>query len=763
MKASLIIFCLIFSQTIFSQIAINTDNSAPDQSAILDVQSDTKGMLVPRMNTFQRGQINLPALGLLVFDTNNESFWYYDGNQWIDLGSSKILTDEDGDTYINPELSADNDRIYFKVENTTALIIRKNANNVTRLELGDENTIIGTNAGSALNPVGNSEGIRNTFYGNEAGQLTDSGLNNVGIGHKAFEDNSSGSQNTALGMNALANNTIGNGNVSIGQSALISNTLSSLNTAVGTQSGQNNTGGGNLFLGYGAGLNSSGDGNVFIGNLAGDNASGGNKLYINNKSSSFPLIYGEFNNQLLRINGSLNINGDYTLPTISGSTGAIAIAGGSGNTLNWSPYYFPSTSGTAGQTLILNNVGYLQWQSPSAGTSIIDDDGDSKVEIEKNPDEDKMRVTLDNSEKLLLETTNNTTRLELIGQENLIIGEGAGLNNTANLPTAEGVRNVYLGFEAGKSNLEGYGHTFVGYQAGEQSNDNVFATAVGWRAGWKTQGNFNAYFGRATALNNVLGEENTFIGDGAGHSSSGSGNIFLGFDAGADEAGDNKLYIDNSDTSTPLIHGDFDTNTLTVNDNLVSTNATTDQLIVNNTLMLNTTSPTASMHINLPSSETVGARIQVAGSTKFSVHNNGGISMGTYLTNNLSVPSNGLYVSGNVNLGNSTLHPTFRLTVDGKVACEEVNVELSEDWPDYVFEEEYDRMSLAELQKFIIEKKHLPGIPTAKEVKADGVFVGQMQKMMMEKIEELTLYIIEINEKNIQLEKEVELLKKAKI
>ena len=112
------------------------------------------------------------------------------------------------------------------------------------------------------------------------------------------------------------------------------------------------------FLGYGAGLNSSGDGNVFIGNLAGDNASGGNKLYINNKSSSFPLIYGEFNNQLLRINGSLNINGDYTLPTISGSTGAIAIAGGSGNTLNWSPYYFPSTSGTAGQTLILNNVGY---------------------------------------------------------------------------------------------------------------------------------------------------------------------------------------------------------------------------------------------------------------------------------------------------------------------------------------------------------------------------------------------------------------------
>ena len=761
MKASIIIVCLVLSQTTFSQVAINTDNSPPDQSAILDLQSETQGMLVPRMNTFQRGMINLPATGLLIFDTNDNSFWYYDGGQWIDLGTSKILTDSDGDTYIDPELSTDNDRIYFKVGNSTAMIIRKNINNVTRLELGDDNTIIGTNAGAALNPVGNSEGIRNTFYGNEAGKLTDSGLNNVGIGHKALEDNSSGSQNTALGMNAMANNTLGNGNVAIGQSSLFSNTIGNLNTSIGTQSGQNNTGTANVFLGYGAGLNSSGDGNVLIGNLTGDNASGGNKLYINNNTGSFPLIYGEFDNQLLRINGTLNINGDYTLPTIAGSDGAIAMASGMGNTMDWSPYYFPALSGTAGQTLTLNSTGYLLWQSPSAGTSIIDNDGDSKVEIEKTPDDDKMRVSLKGTERLVLVNSNNTTRLELIGEENLIIGERAGLANISNLANGSGVRNVYLGYEAGVTNEGGYGNTFVGYQAGMESVDNVFTTAVGWRAGWKTQGNFNAYFGRATAFNNVNGEKNTIIGDGAGSSSSGSGNIFLGFNAGENEVGDNKLYIDNSDTATPLLHGDFDSNTLTVNSNLVSTSSETDEMLVNDQFALNTLSPNTHFHLNLPTTNIVAARMQISGSTKFALLNNGGLAIGENMTTTAKVPLNGLYVKGNVNLGTSTLHPTFKLTVDGKVACEEVNVELSEDWPDYVFLEEYDRMSLEALNEFISEKNHLPGIPTAKEVKENGLFLGNMQKKMMEKIEELTLYVIEINEKNIQLEKEIELLKNA--
>jgi len=62
----------------FAQVGINSDNTSPDASAMLDVKSTTKGMLVPRMTTIQRAAITTPATGLLVFDETTGSFWYYD-------------------------------------------------------------------------------------------------------------------------------------------------------------------------------------------------------------------------------------------------------------------------------------------------------------------------------------------------------------------------------------------------------------------------------------------------------------------------------------------------------------------------------------------------------------------------------------------------------------------------------------------------------------------------------------------------------------
>jgi len=67
--------------------SINDDGAAPDASAILDVQSTEKGMLVPRMTYNQRNAINNPATGLLVFDTFSNSFWFYDGTEWNDLST----------------------------------------------------------------------------------------------------------------------------------------------------------------------------------------------------------------------------------------------------------------------------------------------------------------------------------------------------------------------------------------------------------------------------------------------------------------------------------------------------------------------------------------------------------------------------------------------------------------------------------------------------------------------------------------------------
>lgn len=101
----------------------------------------------------------------------------------------------------------------------------------------------------------------------------------------------------------------------------------------------------------------------------------------------------------------------------------------------------------------------------------------------------------------------------------------------------------------------------------------------------------------------------------------------------------------------------------------------------------------------------------------------------------------------------------FRLWSDGHIWATELDLALKEDFPDYVFESDYSLMALDELEKYITKNKHLPNIPSAKEVKKEGLSVGKMQVKQMEKIEELTLYIIAINKKVEKIEAENDVLK----
>ena len=80
-----LIFGLFLSNLLIAQVSISTDNATPDASAMLDVQSTTKGMLIPRLTTTQRTSIASPATGLLVFDSDTNSFWFYDGSAWTCL------------------------------------------------------------------------------------------------------------------------------------------------------------------------------------------------------------------------------------------------------------------------------------------------------------------------------------------------------------------------------------------------------------------------------------------------------------------------------------------------------------------------------------------------------------------------------------------------------------------------------------------------------------------------------------------------------
>jgi hypothetical protein len=86
---------------------------------------------------------------------------------------------------------------------------------------------------------------------------------------------------------------------------------------------------------------------------------------------------------------------------------------------------------------------------------------------------------------------------------------------------------------------------------------------------------------------------------------------------------------------------------------------------------------------------------------------------------------------------------SFKLAVEGKIGAREVIVTLASPWPDYVFEDEYKLPSLLEVEKYIKTNKHLPDVPTAQQVKDNGLSVGEMNVILLKKVEELTLHLIE--------------------
>jgi hypothetical protein len=107
-----------------------------------------------------------------------------------------------------------------------------------------------------------------------------------------------------------------------------------------------------------------------------------------------------------------------------------------------------------------------------------------------------------------------------------------------------------------------------------------------------------------------------------------------------------------------------------------------------------------------------------------------------------------------------TNEPNCKLFVAGGILTEKVKVATYANWADYVFANEYELKSLKEVENFIHKNKHLPNIPSAKEVKEQGLDLGEMQAKQMEKIEELTLYIIQMNKEMIVLKNEISALKK---
>jgi len=134
----------------------------------------------------------------------------------------------------------------------------------------------------------------------------------------------------------------------------------------------------------------------------------------------------------------------------------------------------------------------------------------------------------------------------------------------------------------------------------------------------------------------------------------------------------------------------------------------------------------------------------------------GNTGVGTY------TPNAKFHVNGAILVGSNSarIATGYAVSIDGRLMSEESTVLNSTSWPDYVFEQDYKLKPLEEVEKHINLNKHLPNIPPASVIEKEGIQLGDMSKRLMEKVEELTLYLIEMKKENKALEERLNKLEK---
>ncbi len=154
-----------------------------------------------------------------------------------------------------------------------------------------------------------------------------------------------------------------------------------------------------------------------------------------------------------------------------------------------------------------------------------------------------------------------------------------------------------------------------------------------------------------------------------------------------------------------------------------------------------------------PSTEIIKVQNTALNYTPYLLKSNGDLEI-----NNGTTSIFHLYSNGSLSL-KSDVKELFRVEASGIVRARRVRVD-TETWPDYVFEEHYSLMPLHEVETYLKTNKHLPAIPSESEIKSSGIDLGEMQVKLLEKVEELTLYLIEQNKEIEKLKAELQTLQK---
>lgn len=322
----LCLFSLYYSSLYAQGVGINEDESDPDESAMLDVKSTTRGMLVPRMSEIQKNAIIAPIKGLLIYqNTGTEGFYYFDGLVWKPLVSTGATTTGwalEGNAGTNPLTNF--------VGTTDARDLAFRTNNITRWRMtqkgqlvpysSNNGVLIGWDAGNSLPSTGFGGQV---YIGYFAGSKDTGTLGNVGIGYEALKKayyvsmgTASGGGNTAVGYSSMSNTTGAQFNVALGGNTLQNAVNSQLNVVIGYDAMKFSTGlnaSNNVAIGSRAiHNNDTGRDNVAVGyNVMGNNSAVGVTGEYNvavGSNSMHDLISGDHNIAI----GATSLHENYT-------------------------------------------------------------------------------------------------------------------------------------------------------------------------------------------------------------------------------------------------------------------------------------------------------------------------------------------------------------------------------------------------------------------------------------------------------------------
>ncbi|GAB2778879.1 hypothetical protein GCM10027275_22960 [Rhabdobacter roseus] len=320
--------------------------------------------------------------------------------------------------------------------------------------------------------------------------------------------------------------------------------------------------------------------------------------------------------------------------------------------------------------------------------------------------------------------------------------------------SAKGTRNIVIGTSAGYSINTAADNVFLGANAGYTTSEGTGNSFFGTFAGYHNIGSGNTFFGANTGLNNTTGIRNVFLGNGSGIINTiGNENTAIGNGA---NFGTNNL------TRATAI-GAF--STVNCSSCIVLGDPSAKVGIGINT-------PLEKLHISGGTIRINFANIPVASGTLYNLYTDADGRIVRASTSNAreavteDVKENWIYQkndifntnSGNVIIGNSINNTPkgYKLFVSDGILTEKVKVAIknTSDWSDFVFNKDYNLLPLNKVEQYIKKNKHLPGVPSAKEVTETGIDLAKMDAILLQKIEELTLHLIEISKQNEKINQE---------